>query len=559
MIVHRRSDAAPTRRKAGPRRRDRRGRPRRRPPSPSREKAARREAPRAQPIRDLDAMPPPTRRRLRRVRASASRKERAASSRRCACVEAVEAAVDPAVRRGHASASASCSRELRAQLDRVQGAAPRLLRRARGRQDPGRPGGHAEPARSRRRRVIGAGTMGGGIAMNFANAGIPVTLVEVDQEALDRGLAHHPQELRGHGREGPPDAGGRGEAHGPASSRTLDYDDARRRGHRDRGRVRGDGGQEGGLRRARRVAKPGAILATNTSTLDVDEIAAVTKRPADVIGMHFFSPANVMRLLEIVRGDEDRATTCSRPRWSSAKTHREGRRAGRRLRRLHRQPHARTATSARPSCSCSRRARCRSRSTRCSRLRLPDGPVRDGRPGRPRRRLAHPQAQPRPRHPRRALRAQIADQLVRAGPLRPEDRRAATTTTSRATARRCPIRVVEKHHRASRASAGIERRAIGDTRSSSAAVYAMVNEGAQDPRRGHRASAPSDIDIVWLYGYGFPRYRGGPMFWADRSACRRSLADDPRVTRRARTALAGRPSPLLERLVAEGKGFAQAV
>ena len=152
--------------------------------------------------------------------------------------------------------------------------------------------------------IIGAGTMGGGIAMNFLNAGIPVTIVETKQEALDRGLGDDPQELREHRQQGPHQHGRRRKAHGAADrlagagrpGRTCDLVIEAVFENMD---IKKDV-----FGKLDHIAKPGAILATNTSALDVDEIAAATSRPERVIGLHFFSPANVMKLLEVVRGDK---------------------------------------------------------------------------------------------------------------------------------------------------------------------------------------------------------------------------------------------------------------
>lgn len=160
--------------------------------------------------------------------------------------------------------------------------------------------------------IIGAGTMGGGIAMNFATAGYPVTIVETKQEALDRGLAvvrGNYQRSADKGRFPQAEVEARmGRLHGQLDMAALaDCDLVIEAVFEDMGLKRQI------FERLDAVMKPGAILATNTSALDIDEIASMTKRPADVIGLHFFSPANVMKLLEIVRAKhtaDDVVATC---------------------------------------------------------------------------------------------------------------------------------------------------------------------------------------------------------------------------------------------------------
>src|SRR6202012_342871 len=151
--------------------------------------------------------------------------------------------------------------------------------------------------------VIGAGTMGGGIAMNFVNAGIPVTLLETKQEALDRGLATIRKNYEVTVKKGKlkPEVL---EERMALLKPTLSYDDLSSADLIVEAVFEELGVKEQVFRRLDEIAKPGAILASNTSTLDVDKIAAFTKRPQDVVGMHFFSPANVMKLLEVVRGKE---------------------------------------------------------------------------------------------------------------------------------------------------------------------------------------------------------------------------------------------------------------
>jgi 3-hydroxyacyl-CoA dehydrogenase len=151
--------------------------------------------------------------------------------------------------------------------------------------------------------VIGAGTMGGGIAMNFINAGLPVTLLETKQEALDRGIATIRKNYEATVKKGKlkPEVL---EQRMALITPTLSYDDLKNADLIVEAVFEELGVKEQVFKRLDEVAKAGAILASNTSTLDVDKIAAFTKRPQDVVGMHFFSPANVMKLLEVVRGKE---------------------------------------------------------------------------------------------------------------------------------------------------------------------------------------------------------------------------------------------------------------
>nr|NDG09010.1 3-hydroxyacyl-CoA dehydrogenase family protein [Oxalobacteraceae bacterium] len=149
--------------------------------------------------------------------------------------------------------------------------------------------------------VIGAGTMGGGIAMNFANAGIPVKVLEAKQEALDKGLATIRKNYENSMRKGKLTQEQLDKRMGLISG-TLSYDDIGQADIVIEAVFEDMGVKEAVFNKLDHVMKPGAILASNTSTLDIDKIAAFTKRPQDVIGTHFFSPANVMKLLEIVRG-----------------------------------------------------------------------------------------------------------------------------------------------------------------------------------------------------------------------------------------------------------------
>ena len=301
-----------------------------------------------------------------------------------------------------------------------------------------------------------------------------------------------------------------------------------------------------------RVAKPGAILATNTSTLDVDKIAAATGRPQDVIGMHFFSPANVMKLLEVVRGKRDgrrraddrdaaREARSGRPPWSresatdSSATGWSSSTCGRR-------------------CSCWRRAHRRSRWTRAlEAFGMAMGPFRMsdlagndvGWRIRKRRYVEKPHI----------VYSRIADRLCERGRFGQKTGNGLVPPTRRAGATAIPDPAVDALIAGYRAEIGIVPRTIDDAEIVGRCVLALVNEGARLLEEGIALRA-SDIDVVYLAGYGFPRYRGGPMFHAD-------LIGLPRVVARMRE-FAGlpradtafwEPAPLLARLAAEGTTF----
>jgi 3-hydroxyacyl-CoA dehydrogenase len=149
--------------------------------------------------------------------------------------------------------------------------------------------------------IIGAGTMGGGIAMNFLNAGLPVKILEMKQEALDRGLATVRKNYEAQVAKGKLKAEVYQQRMGLLST-TLNYEDIGQADLVIEAVFEEIGVKEAVFKKLDQVMKPGAILASNTSTLDVNQIAGFTRRPQDVVGMHFFSPANVMKLLEVVRG-----------------------------------------------------------------------------------------------------------------------------------------------------------------------------------------------------------------------------------------------------------------
>ncbi len=232
--------------------------------------------------------------------------------------------------------------------------------------------------------VLGAGTMGGGIAMNFANVGIPVTIVERDQAALDRGLGVVRKNYE------------RSASRGSIPAEAVEQRMALITGSTDKAdfadcdmvieAVFEDMDLKKSIfRELDEICKPGAILASNTSALDINEIASVTSRPESVIGMHFFSPANVMKLLENVRGDKSSDSVVATDDGDRQED-RQGAGDGRRVPRLRRQPDAVHARR-RGRADDPRRRHAGAGRQRALRVRLPDGPVRDERPRRPRHRL----------------------------------------------------------------------------------------------------------------------------------------------------------------------------
>ncbi len=398
------------------------------------------------------------------------------------------------------------------------------------------------PAREiRTAAVIGSGTMGGGIAMCFANAGIPVTVVDVSREALDRGLGVVRKNYEA-----------------TAAKGRLTTDDVERRLGLIRGTTDLEAAADADLvieavfeempikkevfARLDKVARPEAVLATNTSTLDVDEIASATRRPESVIGMHFFSPANVMRLLEVVRGARTAKPTIATVMAIGRKIgkvpvlvgvcygfvgnrmlHQRGVQAERLL-----QEGALPAQVDRVLVE----------------FGFPMGPFAMGD-------LAGLDVGWRIRKGR-GVRSPVFDRLCELGRFgqktgagfyryEPGDR------TPR------PDPEVERIIQEVSQALGIQRRPISDQEILERLLYPMVNEGAKILEEG-KAIRASDIDVIWVYGYGWPVYRGGPMYWADQQglkAIRERLLDFQQRT--------GddfwRPAGLLTRLADQGRGF----
>jgi len=397
--------------------------------------------------------------------------------------------------------------------------------------------------------VVGAGTMGTGIAMNGLNAGVPVALLEMNREALDRGVAMIRKNYEA--------SVGRGKLAPEALERnmallrpTLAYDDLA-----SADLVIEAVFEEMELKREvfaklDRVAKPGAILATNTSTLDVDKIAAATGRPRDVLGMHFFSPANVMKLLEVVRGKEtadDVLMTVMRLAKQMGKTAVvsgvcDGFIGNRMVEQYLRQAMFLLEEGASPQ---QVDAALEAFGMAMGPFRMSDLAGNDvGWRIRKRRYVEKPDV----------VYSRIADRLCEEGRFGQKTGKGwyAYETGRRAA---IPDPAVETLIARHRTELGIVPRTIDDAEIVGRCVLSLVNEGARLLEEGIALRA-SDIDVVYLAGYGFPRYRGGPMFHAD-------LSGLPRVASRMRE-FAGlpradtafwEPAPLLARLAAEGKTF----
>jgi 3-hydroxyacyl-CoA dehydrogenase len=391
--------------------------------------------------------------------------------------------------------------------------------------------------------VLGAGTMGGGIAMNFANAGIPVTVVEVAREALDRGLGVVRKNYEA-----------------TASRGRLTAQDVERRmgliqGTTDFGAI-ADADivveavfeempiKKEVFARIDTICKADAILATNTSTLDVNEIASATRRPESVVGMHFFSPANVMRLLEVVRGAET-----SRPVVNTAMA--VGRRIGkvsvcvgvchgfvgnRMLHQRGREAEKLIIEGALPH--------------QVDKVLVdfgfPMGPFAMGD-------LAGLDVGWRIRKGK-GLTSPIADRICEMGRFG-QKTGAGYFRYDKGDRTPIPDPVVEAIILEVAREQGAKRRAITDEEILARLLYPMVNEGAKilEEKIAIRAS---DIDVIWVYGYGWPVYRGGPMYWADQVGLK--VIRDRLLEWQRQQGSEWRPADRLQMLADQGKGFTSA-
>jgi 3-hydroxyacyl-CoA dehydrogenase len=358
---------------------------------------------------------------------------------------------------------------------------------------------NTEPRPVRKVGVIGAGTMGGGISMNFLSAGIPVTIVEMGQEALDRGTGLMRKNYEASAAKGKLTEAQVSTAMGLLTP-TLDFSALADCDLIIEAVYENMDVKQEVFTRLDKIARPGAILASNTSYLNLNEIAAVTSRPGDVVGMHFFSPANIMKLLEVVRGDKTAPDVLLTAMGLGKKIRKVPVVAGvchgfignRML--MPRQVEATKLLleGATPE--------------QVDRVHvefgMPMGPFQMAD-------LAgvdigwH-------RDPNRIENVRDAlcaidrwGQKKGAGFYDYDDKRRPT-----------PSPVVQQIIEDFAKKQGVERREISDQEIIERTLYTMVNEGAKILEEGI-AQRASDVDVVWVYGYGWPVYRGGPMFWAD--------------------------------------------
>ena len=397
--------------------------------------------------------------------------------------------------------------------------------------------------------VIGAGTMGGGIAMNFLNAGVPVTLLETKQEALDRGVATIRKNYEGTVKRGKLTAE-KLESRMALLKPTLSYDDVKAADLVIEAVFEEMGVKESVFRKLDQVAKPGAILASNTSTLDVNKIAGFTKRPQDVVGMHFFSPANVMKLLEVVRGAKTAKDVLATVMQAAKKIRKtavvsgvcDGFIGNRMVEQYLRQALFLLEEGASPQ---QVDAAMEKFGFAMGPFRMSDLAGNDiGWAIRKRRYQEKPNV----------IYSRIADRLCELGRF---GQKTGTGWYRYESGRRdaLPDPVVDEVIAAYRKEKGITPRRLGHDEIVERCVLALVNEGARILEEGI-ASRASDIDMVYLTGYGFPVHRGGPMLYADMTGLYNVVRTMERFAANPHGDPAfWRPAPLLAKLAAEGKTF----
>jgi 3-hydroxyacyl-CoA dehydrogenase len=396
--------------------------------------------------------------------------------------------------------------------------------------------------------VVGCGTMGGGITMCFANAGIPVTVLEMNQEALDKGLGVIRRNYDIQVQRGRLTAAAVDERMALITGATR-YEDLGAADVVIEAVYENLDVKKEVFAQFDKGMKRGAVLASNTSGLDVDSMANATSRPGDVIGLHFFSPANVMRLLEVVRGaatDKSTIATAMKLGKTLGKVavlsgNAPGFIGNRMLAGYTRQAGEIILQGATPY----------QVDKVMQEFGMPMGPFQMNDLvgldlGWRARKLSGMKPEDVP------ITARVADKLCdmerfgqktnRGFYIYPEGSRAGQPDPE-------VVKIVEE----TSAELGIERREIGDEEVLKRCLYGLINEGARILEDGI-AIRPCDIDIVYINGYGFPEVVGGPMFWADKQGLDNIYQDILKFQEEYGDFW--KPAPLLERLAKEGKTFA---
>jgi len=397
--------------------------------------------------------------------------------------------------------------------------------------------------------IIGAGTMGGGIAMNFLNAGIPVKMLEMKQEALDRGIAtirknYEAQVAKKKLKQD------KYEQRMSLLSTTLSYDDLNGTDLVIEAVFEEIGVKEAVFKELDRVMKPGAILASNTSTLDVNKIASFTKRPQDVVGLHFFSPANVMKLLEVVRGEKTAKDVMATVMTVAKKIKKtavvsgvcDGFIGNRMIEQYGRQGGFLLDEGCTPA----------QVDKAMEKFGMAMGPFRMGDLAgndigwaiRKRRYQEKPDMKYSKTADLLCEKGRFGQKVGKGWYDYVEGKRDAIPNAE-------VVAMIEEHRKA----LGITPRKISDEEIVQRLVFALVNEAAHILEEGI-ANKASDIDIVYIFGYGFPVYRGGPMNYADQVGLFNVVQAMNRFAQNPLDdAKFWQPAPLLAKLAAEGKSF----
>jgi 3-hydroxyacyl-CoA dehydrogenase len=356
--------------------------------------------------------------------------------------------------------------------------------------------------------IIGAGTMGGGIAMNFLTAGIPVTLVETRQDALDKGIATIRKNYENSAKKGRFPTS-EVEARMARLRPSLSLEDLSQADLIIEAVFENMDIKKQIFTSLDRVAKPGALLASNTSYLDINEIAAHTTRPEAVLGLHFFSPANVMRLLEVVRGAKTSPQALATAMALAKKIGKVAVVAGvchgfignRMLSARQKQAHALILEGARPA----------DVDRVLTAFGFPMGPFQ----------MADLAGLDIGWSADTSKGETVRDRLCEAG-LRGQKNGQGYYTYDDSR-NRTPNPQAEAIIQTFAAEKQIPQRKVTDAEILERCLYPLVNEGAKILEEG-MAQRASDIDIVWINGYGWPAWRGGPMFWAEHDIGRATIA-----------------------------------